>query len=141
MMLSLSIGLQLSTIEGDMCTTRTATIMNHDSHHRGLANHGSKKTPGREERSSGNRKHQGICTKQTEATNYDLLAVFGTGSFDVCLLLFVLHHIAHSVEMTLREAARVAKRVPQSRWFWGCGSARWAPSNQQNIARLLESSL
>ena len=36
------------------------------------------------------------------------------GSFDTCLLLFVLHHIADSVQTTLREAARVAKRVP-----WG----------------------
>lgn len=34
------------------------------------------------------------------------------GSFDTCLLLFVLHHIADSVQTTLREAARVAKRVP-----------------------------
>eukprot|EP00913_Durusdinium_trenchii_P003237 g2993.t2 len=32
-------------------------------------------------------------------------------SFDTCLLLFVLHHIADSVETTLSEAARVAKRV------------------------------
>ena len=36
------------------------------------------------------------------------------GSFDTCLLLFVLHHIADSVETTLSEAARVAKRVSES---------------------------
>jgi len=36
---------------------------------------------------------------------------FADGSFDTCLLLFVLHHIADSVQTTLREAARVAKRV------------------------------
>eukprot|EP00435_Cladocopium_sp_Y103_P012417 s727_g3.t1 len=36
---------------------------------------------------------------------------YADSSFDVCLLLFVLHHIRDAVETTLREAARVARRV------------------------------
>lgn len=36
---------------------------------------------------------------------------YADGSFDVCLLLFVLHHISDQLQRTLSEAARVAKKV------------------------------
>ncbi|CAJ1359207.1 unnamed protein product [Effrenium voratum] len=36
---------------------------------------------------------------------------YADGAFDLCLLLFVLHHIAEDLGTTLREAARVSKKV------------------------------